>query len=151
MTISQPSGQTARTAAEVGGARIVGSSEAFDRADGPGPYLMLADSLEGNDVVNAAGDDLGEIKGIMLDVQRGRIAYAVLSFGGFLGVGNKLFAIPWQALVLDTDRKRFVLDVSEERLKAAPGFDKDHWPSMADLQWASSVHSYYQADPYWRH
>ncbi|GAA5784645.1 PRC-barrel domain-containing protein [Chitiniphilus shinanonensis] len=77
-------------------------------------------------MLNTAGDDLGEIKGIMLDVQRGRIAYAVLSFGGFLGVGNKLFAIPWQTLVLDTDRKRFVLDVSEERLKAASGFDKDH-------------------------
>ncbi|UXY15364.1 PRC-barrel domain-containing protein [Chitiniphilus purpureus] len=153
MTIpTQPgTNQSARTAAEVGGARIIGSTESFDRADGPGPFLMLSDSLEGNDVVNAAGEDLGEIKGIMLDVQRGRIAYAVLSFGGFLGMGNKLFAIPWQALALDIDHKRFVLDVSEERLKSAPGFDKDHWPSMADLQWASEVHSFYQADPYWRH
>jgi len=92
-----------------GGARIVGSQDTFDTAAGPGPYLMLADTLEGNDVVNPAGDDLGHIKGIMLDVQRGRIAYAVLSFGGFLGMGNKLFAIPWQALTLDTDDKQFVL------------------------------------------
>ncbi|GLS05556.1 hypothetical protein GCM10007860_27120 [Chitiniphilus shinanonensis] len=62
-------------------------------------------------------------------------------------------AIPWQALVLDTDRKRFVLDVSEEHLKVAPGFDKDHWPSMADLQWASSVlnyYRYYRMVPYWQ-
>ncbi|HSC81895.1 MAG TPA: PRC-barrel domain-containing protein [Chitinolyticbacter sp.] len=132
-----------------GGARIIGSTDTFDEASGPGPYLMLADSLEGNDVVNAEGDDLGHIKGIMLDVQRGRIAYAVLSFGGFLGVGNKLFAIPWQALTLDTDEKQFVLNVSEDRLKNAPGFDKDHWPSMADLSWADEVHRYYGTEPYW--
>jgi hypothetical protein len=67
----------------------------------------------------------------------------VLSFGGFLGMGDRLFAVPWQALKLDTANKRFTLNASKEQLKNAPGFDKDHWPSMADTTWASDVHNFY--------
>ena len=129
-----------------GGARVVGGE---DNTSGPGPYVMTANTLEGNPVENPQGEDLGEIEDIMLDVPRGKIAYAVLSFGGFLGVGNKLFAIPWNALTLNADRKCFVLDVDKERLKKAPGFDKDNWPSMASPTWASDIHSYYGVRPYW--
>jgi len=82
-------------------------------------------------------------------VTSGRIAYAVLSFGGFLGMGAKLFAIPWPALALDAGEKRFILGVSKDRLENAPGFDKDHWPSMADPTWAKEVHAYYNVTPYW--
>jgi len=116
---------------------------------GPGPRIMAADTLEGDKVFNNAGDELGEIKNIMIDVPNGRVAYAVLSFGGFLGMGNKLFAIPWDVLQLDTESKCFVLDVDKEKLEAAPGFDKDHWPSMADQRWATDIHSYYGSRPYW--
>jgi len=84
----------------------------------------------------------------MLDVHSGRVAYAVLSFGGFLGMGGKLFAVPWSALTLDTEHKRFVLDIDKERLASAPGFDKDHWPNMADPSWTRSIHSYYGTKPY---
>jgi sporulation protein YlmC with PRC-barrel domain len=111
--------------------------------DGPGPALMGADTLIGNDVYNQAGDTLGDIKEIMLDMRNGRVAYAVLSFGGFLSVGEKLFAVPWSALTLDTATKSFKLNVSKERLETAPGFDKDQWPNMADPTWAQSIHSYY--------
>lgn len=131
------------------GAQIVGSQHEAHRNDGPGPFLMLADTLVGNDVVNHANENLGDIKGIMLDVLRGRIAYAVLSVGGFLGMGTHLFAIPWHALKLDADNKRFILDVDKARLEKAPGFDKDHWPMMADPTWANQVHSYYGISPYW--
>ena len=117
--------------------------------EGPGPQIMAADTLTGNDVVNSAGEDLGKIKAIMLDVPSGKIAYAVLSFGGIMGFGEKLFATPWHVLKLDTDNKRFILDIDQERLKNAPGFDKDHWPAMADQQWATSIHSYYNVEPYW--
>lgn len=117
--------------------------------DGPGPEVMAADTLEGDDVINQQGENLGEIKKIMIDVQSGRVAYAVLSSGGFLGIANKLFAIPWGALTLDAGRKCFVLDVDKERLKNAPGFDKDHWPSMADVTWAREVHDYYGQQTYW--
>lgn len=116
---------------------------------GPGPRLMTASTLTGEDVVNRQGEDLGEIKEIMLDVPRGRVAYAVLSSGGFLGMGDKLFAIPWKALQLDTERKCFVLDVSQEQLKNAPGFDKDRWPNMSYEPLGREVHAYYKADLYW--
>lgn len=127
--------------------RITGSRA---NTSGPGPELMTAATLTGNPVVNSAGDDLGEIEDIMLDVPSGRVAYAVLSTGGFMGMGNKLFAIPWRALRLDTDNECFVLDIELDRLRDAPGFDKDHWPSMADPQWATSIHEYYHSTPYWQ-
>jgi sporulation protein YlmC with PRC-barrel domain len=110
---------------------------------GPGPALMGADTLLGNDVYNGAGENLGAIKELMIDMTGGRIAYAVLSFGGFLGMGDRLFAVPWQALKLDTANKRFTLNVSKDKLKSAPGFDKDHWPSMAEPTWATDVHTFY--------
>lgn len=114
---------------------------------GPGPELMGADTLIGNDVYNQKDEDLGDIKEIMLDMASGRIAYAVLSFGGVLGMGTKLFAVPWSALKLDTVNKRFVLNSEKERLENAPGFDKDSWPNMADATWAQSIHSYYGTQP----
>ena len=129
------------------GAAIVGAE--IRDANGPGPRIMDAKTLIGDSVVNNAGDDLGKIEAIMLDVTTGRIAYAVLSFGGFLGMGNKLFAIPWSALTLDADEQCFILNVAKDVLDGAPGFDKDHWPAMADPTWASELHSYYKAAPYW--
>ncbi len=118
-------------------------------SDGPGPEVMAASTLNGDDVMNHAEQKLGKIHDIMLDVPSGRIAYAVLSRGGLLGVGDKLFAIPWSALKLDAVNHCFVLDVSEERLKEAEGFDKDHWPSMADRAWATRIHEYYNQPVYW--
>jgi sporulation protein YlmC with PRC-barrel domain len=115
---------------------------------GPGPELLGADTLVGNDVYNQKGEKLGDIKEVMLDMRSGRVAYAVLSFGGFLGMGEKLFAVPWNALILDTKNKRFVLNVEKDRLKEAPGFDKAHWPNMADQSWAKEIHSYYGTKPY---
>ena len=111
--------------------------------DGPGPSLMGADTLLGNDVYNKDDEDLGDIKEFMIDMASGKIAYAVLSFGGLLGMGDKLFAVPWAALVLDTENKRFTLNVPKDVLKDAPGFDKDRWPSMSDKTWAAGVHQFY--------
>lgn len=115
---------------------------------GPGPELMSAGSLTHNDVFNLKDEDLGDVKEIMLDMRSGRVSYAVLSFGGFLSLGEKLFAVPWDALKLDTVNKRFVLDVAKERLETAPGFDKDVWPDMADETWAQGIHAYYGTKPY---
>ena len=119
-----------------------------DARHGPGPQLMGADTLVGNDVFNRDSVDLGDIKEIMLDMRSGRVSYAVLSFGGFMGVGKKFFAVPWQALKLDTENKRFVLDVNKDQLESAPGFDKDHWPDMADPTWEKSIHAHYGTKPY---
>jgi len=110
---------------------------------GPGPPLMGADTLIGNDVYNTADESLGTIKELMIEMSTGKIGYAVLSYGGFLGMGDRLFAVPWQALKLDTQNKHFILNASKDQLKNAPGFDKDHWPAMADTSWASDVHAFY--------
>src|SRR5687768_15434251 len=105
--------------------------------------VLSASTLTGDAVKNTDGEKLGDIKDIMIDVESGRVAYAVLSFGGFLGLGDKLFAIPWSALRLRTEDHSFVLNVNKETLKAAPGFDKDHWPDFADRTWGTSIHEYY--------
>ena len=117
---------------------------------GPGHAHMGDDTLVGYGVYNTEGQDLGDIKDIMLNVLNvfdGKVSYAVLEFGGFLGMGEKLFAVPWEALKLDTENKRFTLDVGKDRLKDAPGFDKDHWPNMADETWAEEIHAYYGTAP----
>jgi sporulation protein YlmC with PRC-barrel domain len=111
--------------------------------------FLSTDTLEGNEVINQAGENLGKIETFMIDPEEGRVAYAVLSFGGFLGMGNKLFAVPMQALTLVPDKGKFLLNESKERLENAPGFDKDHWPDMADPVWGSSIYDYYGFDPYW--
>ena len=114
-----------------------------DSSQGPGPALMGADTLLGNDVYNHKDENLGDIKETMLDMQTGKVSYAVLSYGGFLGLGEKLFAVPWNALTLDTVNKRFILKVDKTRLNDAPGFDADHWPDMSNPEWAKGIHSYY--------
>lgn len=109
------------------------------------PPLLSSSTVTGGEVSNLKDEKLGTIQDLMLDTQNGKIRYAVLSSGGFLGMGDRLFAIPWSALQLDSEHKRFTLDVDIERLKAAPGFDKDEWPSWSDPTWSDSVESYYRA------
>ena len=113
------------------------------------PRVLSASTLKNEKVVNAAGENLGEIEEYMIDLNNGRIAYCVLSFGGFLGMGDKLFAIPWGALTLDTENKRFILNVDKQRLKNAPGFDKDNWPDMTSADFGTRIYSYYNVTPYW--
>jgi hypothetical protein len=84
----------------------------------------------------------------MIDLSDGRVAYAVLSFGGFLGMGDKLFAIPWQAFSVAQEEQVLLLDVEKEKLEQAPGFDKDNWPDMADVTWEKDIHSHYGYQPY---
>jgi sporulation protein YlmC with PRC-barrel domain len=114
-----------------------------------GRKTLSATTLIGDRVVNRQGEDLGKIEDFMLDPEQGRVGYAVVSFGGFLGIGDKLFAVPMQALQLSRADKRFILDVDKERLKNAPGFDKDHWPDMSDRSFGATVYSYYNTRPYW--
>lgn len=111
--------------------------------------VLSATTLIGDRVMNRAGENLGKIEELMIDLERGRVAYAVLSFGGFLGMGDKLFAIPFQALRLNKDENSFRLDVDKEKLKNAPGFDKNNWPSTADRSWGTQIHSFYGQRPYW--
>lgn len=110
---------------------------------------VKASSIIGTDVVNPKGENLGEIKEVVIDPGTGKVAYAVVSFGGFLGMGEKLFAIPFKSFEYNVTKNEYVLEVTKERLKAAPGFDADHWPSMAEEKWNRDIYKYYERSPYW--
>jgi hypothetical protein len=96
----------------------------------PAPDVMSCDAFVGDPVINRLGEELGILAS-------GRVAYAVLAHGGVMGLGAKLFAVPWSALRRDSKRGCFILDVTREALRASPGFDPDHWPSKADPRWAA--------------
>ena len=111
---------------------------------------LSATSLIGDKVHNAEGERLGTLKDIMLDVGSGRVAYAVLDFGGFLGMGNKLFAIPFGAFRVDEDEHALILSADKEVLANAEGFDKDNWPDTTDPEWGRRIHDFYGQTPYWQ-
>jgi sporulation protein YlmC with PRC-barrel domain len=112
-----------------------------------GQNVWLASALLGSRVRNAAGEDLGKVEEFVLDPATGQIDYAVLSFGGFLGMGDKLFAIPWNALGVSPARDYILLDIDRRRLENAPGFDRHHWPDMADATWRRGLDDYYGTRP----
>lgn len=105
--------------------------------------MISADKVEGTPVVNPEGENLGHISEIMIDKGSGKVAYAVLKYGSFIGLGGKLFAVPWEVLKFDTRHDGYVVDIPEERLKNAPSFDANHPPDMADPQWGRKVRDYY--------
>ena len=111
--------------------------------------VLSASTLIGHKVYNSQGENLGDIKDVMLDVDLGKVAYAVLSFGGFMGMGDKLFALPFEAFRLEPKSDRILLDVPKDKLKNAPGFERDRWPSTADRSWGTRIHEHYGYRPYW--
>jgi sporulation protein YlmC with PRC-barrel domain len=130
--------------------QIHGGVMTSDGSKAPAPgYLMRTSKITGMNVHDAKNEKLGDIEDLVLDQQAGSVAYSVLSFGGFLGVGDKLFAVPWAALKPSTDRKLFTLDVPKEKLEKAPGFDKKDWPDLGNREWGANVHTYYGIKPYW--
>ena len=104
-------------------------------------HILTATSIIGDEVENKAGEHIGKIKDIMVNIKNGSIQYLVVEFGGFLGIGEKLFAIPFAAVKLNTKEQNFVLDIEKEFLETAPGFDKDHWPE-------TNSH-YFDVNTYW--
>jgi sporulation protein YlmC with PRC-barrel domain len=101
--------------------------------------IMAAGGICGASVLGPDGEALGSITELMVDTGSGAIAYAVLSFGGVLGVGEKLFAVPWACLAVDAVNDEIRLNVPRERLEALPGFDKDAWPTEADPAFAQAA------------
>jgi len=97
----------------------------------------------GDAVRNRQQQDLGSIKELMIDTEDGKVAYAVVSYGGIMGLGDKLFAVPWSAFELCKEEKCLLLDVEQSQLENAPGFDKSDWPDMAEPTWQEEVHSFY--------
>lgn len=113
-------------------------ADARDKSD-----VLKASTVVGMRVQSTEGKKLGDIKDLVIDPSDGSIGYAVLDFGGFLGIGDKYFAVPWEALQWTPDHKAIVLDVSKKDLKQAPGFDKNNWPDLGSEEQALVIYEYY--------
>ena len=113
--------------------------------------VVPASKIIGETVVNRQSENVGKIDELVIDAKKNRIMYAVLSFGGFMGMGNKLFAMPWEAFEFSSTENKLILDVDKEKLKAAPGFEKgDNWPDFKDKLWGESIYNYYNYTPPWK-
>jgi hypothetical protein len=110
--------------------------------------LIASDKVEGTAVYNRAGERLGEVYNFMVDKYLGRVAYAVMSFGGFLGIGEKYHPLPWRVLTYDTGLGGYVVDLDEETLRGAPSFDRDEVPEWGSRDWGTRVHDYYRVPLY---
>lgn len=106
--------------------------------------VVKASAVHGVKVKNLDQENLGEINDVVIDKLSGKVSYLVLDFGGILGFGNKFFALPWHLFTYDASDDCFLVNVDKERLKNAPGFDKDHWPNFAAPDFSASINDYYQ-------
>ena len=120
---------------------LTGENHTGKHPNTPVKYLT-ASTIIGDKVYNNLNEKLGDVKDIMLNLEDGKIEYVVIEFGGFLGMGEKYFAVPFKALALDTGRHAFVLGQKREVLENAPGFDKDHWPE-------TNAHAMQTTQRYW--
>ena len=120
---------------------MIGTLDTTQARDKSG--VLKGSDLIGMKVEGMDGKKLGTIKDLVIDPINGDVDYAVLDYGGFLGVNDKYFAVPWEALKISADRKKALLDVTKKDLKRAPGFDKTQWPDLASRDQAIVVYEFY--------
>lgn len=108
--------------------------------------IVRVDNIRGLDIYNLKGEEVGAVEGVTVDADKGDIAYVVVSHGGFLGIGDKLIAVPWKEFRMTKEEDVLVWDVSEKSLETAPGFDEDSWPNMSDPKWRGPVDAYFRKD-----
>lgn len=111
--------------------------------------LIAANKVQGTAVYNTAGENLGSIQDMMIDKKSGNVAYAIMSFGGFLGIGNKYHPLPWSMLKYDTGKGGYVVNLSRSVLEKAPNYAADSSPAWGDREYETSIHDYYGVSPYW--
>ena len=109
--------------------------------------IIRAAQVQGTAVTNRSNEDLGSIRDVVLDKFDGSVRYAVLEFGGFLGMGSKLFALPWELLNYDQGVDAYVIDIDKDVLRQAPGFDSDDWPDMGAVEFETGLRTYYGLTP----
>lgn len=105
--------------------------------------IISSSSITGQKVHNLNNENIGSIKDLMMDPKTGEILYAVMTFGGFLGMGEKYFAVPINAMQFSHKDETIILDADKEKLENTPSFDKDHWPKTADQEFITSVYGHY--------
>ena len=111
--------------------------------------LISSDKVEGTAVYNRDGEKLGSIHTLMIDKVSGKVAYAVMSFGGFLGIGDRYHPLPWSVLDYETSQGGYVVDLDRSMLEGAPTYGTSETPNWSDRSWGQQVHDYYGAHPYW--
>jgi hypothetical protein len=111
--------------------------------------LISASKVEGTAVYNRKGEKLGTVEDIMIDKYTGQVGYAVMSFGGFLGMGHQHHPLPWQVLDYDPKMGGYVVDLDKKQLEGAPSYATDEDPDWEDRVWGKRVHDYYNVPPYW--
>jgi PRC-barrel domain len=111
--------------------------------------LIAADKVQGTDVFNNGGDRLGSVHDLMIDKQTGQVAYAIMSFGGFLGIGNSYHPLPWSLLRYNQNLGGYVVELNESLLKSAPSYPIGTEPAWGDPEYESKLHDYYGVGPYW--
>ena len=111
--------------------------------------VISASKVTGTNVYNTDGEHLGEIHDVMLDKRSGKIAYAVMAFGGFLGIGERYHPLPWPTLKYDTRQEGYVVGLTIDQLKGAPTYAADEVPAWGDRAYESRIHDYYKTAPYW--
>lgn len=116
----------------------------------PASRMFRADKIIGDDILNSDGSEIGEIEDLIIDPESGRIVYAVISFGELFDFKSvKIFVIPWKALQYDKEKETLKIDITEQRLKKAPGFYKDYTADVNDPEWIKEIHLFYTIHPYW--
>jgi PRC-barrel domain len=111
--------------------------------------LIASEKVEGTNVYNAAGDNLGAIHDLMIDKATGKVAYALMSFGGFLGIGNQYHPLPWSFLKNDTNVAGYVVNLDKRQLEGGPAYDVGAEPAWGDRSYEGNIHDYFGVGPYW--
>jgi len=111
--------------------------------------IVDAEKLIGCKVENLQGESLGKIETLIVDLREGRVTAAILSFGGFLGLGEKLYPVPLGSITFKPEDERCVMDMDKEALKRAPAYSRGEWPDWSDREWIGRVYQHYNATPYW--
>jgi hypothetical protein len=111
--------------------------------------LISADKVEGTPVYNSQGEKLGTVHTIMIDKLSGKVAYAVMSFGGFMGIGDRYHPLPWSVLTYDTQKGGYTVDLDRSTLERAPTYTAGETPDWANRSWGEQLHEHYRARPYW--
>jgi sporulation protein YlmC with PRC-barrel domain len=117
-------------------------------AEGQRINAVMVEKIIGSKVINVKGETLGKIEDLVVDIDTGRIVYAILESGGFLSIGDKLFPVPWDSLAALPSEGIFFLNQSKEEMEKAPAFDKDNLPNMADMHWGEGIFKHYRVPGY---
>ncbi len=114
-----------------------------------GQISLSATTLVGDPVLDISGERVGRLEDLMIDIENGVIAYAVVSFGGIMGIGAEFYPVPWRALMIDTETRSARLEMDQEYIKDAPPMDKREWPVAIDYAWLGGIYDYYKIPYYW--